>query len=292
MVAPLIATDLGGLHVERMGSGSPVVLWHSLFLDSRSWCGLQDELALNHSVFVIDGPSHGRSEPVGRDFTFEECVSAAEQVLDGLGLDEPVDWVGNAWGGHIGIQLAARPLSRIRTLTTIGTPAHPLRPAERWTKAWPLVQLYRFTGPNPLLLKPLADALVGAESRELAPDLAKTALRGFTDAQKNAMFHAMRSMMLSRPDMTADMAGIAAPTLIIAGRADITGWRPANAQAVADTMADAKVVATAGSGHSSPLLIDRDRVLQSITEFWASVSSRAGATRMGPARRGGVRRRP
>jgi len=274
MVSELIATDLGGLHIERMGIGSPVVLWHSLFLDSRSWCGLQDDLARNHSVFVIDGPSHGRSEPVGRDFTFDECVSAADHVLDGLGLDEPVDWVGNAWGGHIGIQLAARHPSRIRTLTTIGTPAHPLRPAERWAKAWPLVQLYRFIGPNPLLLKPLSDALVGRESFEAAPDLARTVMRGFTDAHKDAMYHAIRSMMLNRPDMTADMAGIAAPTLFIAGREDITGWRPADAQAVADTMTDATVVTAAGSGHSSPLLIDRARVLQSITEFWSSVAAK------------------
>jgi pimeloyl-ACP methyl ester carboxylesterase len=267
MAAELIATDLGGLHVERTGTGSPVVLWHSLFLDSRSWCGLPYELARDHSVFVIDGPSHGRSDPVSRAFTFGECVSAAAQVLDGLGLDEPVDWVGNAWGGHIGIQLAAHRPSRIRTLTTIGTPAHPLRPGERWTKAWPLVQLYRFTGPIPLLLKPLADALIGPESFDFAPDLARTVLSGFTGAQKGAMFHAMRSMMLNRPDMTADMARIAAPTLIVAGRADSTGWRPADALAVADTMVDARVLAAAGSGHSSPLLIDRERVLRSITEL-------------------------
>ena len=269
MAAELIATDLGGLHVERMGAGSPVVLWHSLFLDSQSWCGLQDELARDHSVFVIDGPCHGRSEPLGRDFTFDECVSAAEQVLDGLGLDGPVDWVGNAWGGHVGIQLAVRRPSRIRTLTTIGTPAHALRPVERWTKVWPLVQLYRVIGPNPLLLKPLADALVGSESAELAPDLAKTVMSGFTGAQKTAMFHAMRSMMLNRPDMAADMARIALPTLIVAGREDCTGWRPADAQTVADTMADATVLSAAGSGHSSPLLIDRDRVLLAIREFWA-----------------------
>jgi pimeloyl-ACP methyl ester carboxylesterase len=76
-------------------------------------------------------------------------------------------------------------------------------------------------------------------------------------------------MMLNRPDMTAAMAAITVPTLLIAGRDDITGWRPADAQAVADTMADATVIAAAGSGHSSPLLIDRDLVLQSVTEFWA-----------------------
>lgn len=275
MATKLIATDLGGLHVERLGIGSPVVLWHSLFLDSRSWCGLQDDLARNHTVYVIDGPSHGRSEPIGRDFTFGECVSAAAQVLDALGLDQPIDWVGNAWGGHIGIQLAAHQPNRIRTLTTIGTPAHPLRTGERWTQAWPLVHLYRLTGPNPLLMKPLSDALVGRESFDAAADLAKTVMSGFANAQKGAMFHAMRSMMLNRPDMTADIVRITAPTLLIAGRDDITGWRPTDAQAVADTMADAAVVAAAGSGHSSPLLIDRERVLQSIIEFWSHYSPRA-----------------
>lgn len=268
MVTELVVTDLGGLFVQRMGAGSPVVLWHSLFLDSRSWCGLPEEIARNHTVYVIDGPSHGRSEPVGRDFTFDECVSAATQVLDALSLDGAVDWVGNAWGGHIGIQLAVHHPNRIRTLTTIGTPAHSLRTGERLTKAWPLVNLYRLTGPHPLLLKPLSDALVGRESFEAAPDLAKAVMSGFTNAQKEAMFHAMRSMMLNRPDMTADMARITAPTLLIAGRDDITGWRPADAQAVADTMVDATVIGAAGSGHSSPLLIDRDLVLRSITEFW------------------------
>lgn len=270
MASEYVATGLGGLHVERMGTGSPVVLWHSLFLDSRSWCGLQHDLARSHSVIVIDGPSHGRSEPVGRDFTFGECVTAAEQVLESLGVAGPVDWVGNAWGGHVGIQLAARRPGRIRTLTTIGTPAHALRAAERWTKAWPLVQLYRMTGPNPLILKPLSGALVGAESFADAPDLANTVMSAFTGAQKAAMFHAMRSMMLNRPDMSADMAEITVPTLLIAGRDDTTGWRPADAQAVADTMVDARVVAADGSGHSSPLLIDRQTVEGALADFWAA----------------------
>ena len=84
------------------------------------------------------------------------------------------------------------------------------------------------------------------------------------------MFHAMRSMMIDRPDMSADMAGLAVPTLLIAARDDSTGWRPADAQAVADTMADATVVATAGSGHASPLLIDGEVVRAALREFLAA----------------------
>src|SRR5215475_5450263 len=102
----LVSTDLGRLHVRRTGAGPPVVLWHSLFVDSRSWGPLVDVLARDRTVYAIDGPSHGKSEAVRRDFTFKEVVRAAEQVLDHLGLTEPVDWVGNAWGGHIGIRLA------------------------------------------------------------------------------------------------------------------------------------------------------------------------------------------
>ncbi|MBJ7467063.1 MAG: alpha/beta hydrolase [Mycolicibacterium sp.] len=268
MTAERIATGLGSLHVEVLGSGAPVVLWHSLFLDSRSWCGLAEELAGTRRVIVIDGPSHGRSDPVLRDFTFAECVTAAESVLDRLGVAEPADWVGNAWGGHVGIQLAAHRPARIRTLTTIGTPAHALRPAERWTKAWPLVNLYRVTGPNALLLTPLSDALVGPESFAAVPDLANTVMGAFTGADRAAMFRAMRSMMLNRPDMSVDMARVAAPTLIIAGNDDSTGWQPADARAVADSMPDATVVAVPGSGHSSSLLIARDTVAAALQEFW------------------------
>lgn len=100
--AERIHTDLGRLHVRRCGTGSPAVLWHSLFVDSRSWAPVVGTLAGHRTVHTIDGFSHGQSDPVPRDFTFDECVAAAEEALDRLGLSEPVDWVGNAWGGHVG----------------------------------------------------------------------------------------------------------------------------------------------------------------------------------------------
>ena len=48
MITPspdFVSTDLGRLHVRRTGTGPPVVLWHSLFFDSRSWGPLVDDLA-------------------------------------------------------------------------------------------------------------------------------------------------------------------------------------------------------------------------------------------------------
>jgi pimeloyl-ACP methyl ester carboxylesterase len=72
-----------------------MVLWHSLSVDSRSLGPLFDALARHRTVVAIDGPSHGRSEPVTRDFTFDECTRAAAEALDELGIGAPVDSPGS-----------------------------------------------------------------------------------------------------------------------------------------------------------------------------------------------------
>jgi pimeloyl-ACP methyl ester carboxylesterase len=225
-----------------------------------------DVLARDRTVFAIDGPSHGKSEAVRRDFTFDELVVAAEQVLDNLGLTEPVDWVGNAWGGHIGIRLAAADRPRLRTLTTIGTPVEGFTVGEKLTKAWPLVGIYRFAGPNTFIVKQLFDSLLGAESIAAQPDQAATTIASFKEADRTAMWHAMRSMMLHRTGIADLLPRITVPTLVMSVRDDVTGWRPDEARQTCAVIPDCRVEEVAGTGHVSPLLIDRDRVVDLIRE--------------------------
>lgn len=263
MITPspnFVSTDLGRLHVRRTGTGPPVVLWHSLFVDSRSWGPLVDVLAGDRTVYTIDGPSHGRSEAVRRDFTFEELVIAAEQALDRLGLTEPVDWVGNAWGGHIGIRLAVS--GRLRTLTTIGTPVQGFTLGEKLTMAWPLVGMYRLTGANGLIVKQLFDSLLGAESIAAQPDQAATIMASFREANRKGMYHAMRSMMLHRTGIEDLLGNIKVPTLVMPVCDDVTGWRPDEARRSCAVIPDCRVEEVAGTGHISPLLIDRDRIVR------------------------------
>ncbi len=275
MITPspdFVSTDLGRLHVRRTGTGPPVVLWHSLFVDSQSWGPLIDELAQQRTVYAIDGPSHGKSEAVPRDFTFEEVVAAAGQALDRLGLTEPVDWVGNAWGGHVGIRLATG--ARLRTLTTIGTPIQGFTVGEKITKAWPLVQMYRFTGPTGFIVKQLFDSLVGKDSLAAQPDQAATVMASFREADRDGMFHAMRSMMLHRTGIEDLLGSIKVPTLVMTVRDDVTGWRPDEARRTCAAIPDCRVEEVAGTGHVSPLLIDRDRILRLVTEFWSAAVPR------------------
>jgi pimeloyl-ACP methyl ester carboxylesterase len=283
-----VSTDLGRLHVRHTGNGPPVVLWHSLFVDSRSWGPLIDELSLLRSVYTIDGPSHGGSDPVPRDFTFEEVVVCAEQALDQLGLTEPVDWVGNAWGGHVGIRLATG--RRLRTLTTIGTPVQGFSVGEKLTKAWPLVGMYRLTGASDLLVKLLFESLVGSGSLAAQPEQGATVMASFREADRNGMYHAMRSMMLQRTGIENLLGAVKVPTLVMTVRDDVTGWRPDEARRTCAAITDCRVEEVAGTGHVSPLLIDRDRILALVTEFWnAAVPNPTPTGRRGRAR---VRRGP
>src|SRR6201999_3387097 len=221
MITPrpnFVSTDLGRLSVGRTGAGPPVVLWHSLFVDSRCWAPLVETLSRDRTVYAIDGPAHGKSEAVHRDFSFGECVAAAEQALDRLGLTEPVDWVGNAWGGHVGIHLATG--SRLRTLTTIGTPVQAFTLREKLTKGWPLVQMYRFTGANGFLKNQLSDFLLGPETVAAQPDQAATVISSFAEANRNGMLYAMRSMMLHRSGVEDLLPRITIPTLVMSVRND------------------------------------------------------------------------
>ncbi len=270
MITPspnFVSTDLGRLHVRRTGTGPPVVLWHSLFVDSSSWGPLFDELGRQRTVYAIDGPSHGKSDSVARDFTFEEVVASAEQALDRLGLTEPVDWVGNAWGGHVGIRLATG--RRLRTLTTIGTPIQGFTAKEKLTMAWPLVGMYRIAGPTGLIVRLLFDSLVGRTALAAQPEQAAAVMASFRDADRVGMYHAMRSMMLQRSGIEDLLGSIAVPTLVMTVRDDVTGWRPDEARRTCTAIPDCRVEEVAGTGHVSPLLIDRDRILQVVSEWWS-----------------------
>ena len=126
-----VTTRLGPLAVATAGSGPPAVLWHSLFVDSTTWSRLTPLLETERRLVLIDGPNHGGNPPLRRPFALEDCVGAALDVLDELRISGPVDWLGNAWGGHVGVMFAAAHPERCRTLTAIGAPIHAYSAADR-----------------------------------------------------------------------------------------------------------------------------------------------------------------
>jgi pimeloyl-ACP methyl ester carboxylesterase len=263
-----VPTCLGDLHVRRTGTGPPAVLWHSLWVDSRSWGPLI--VALQRQVVTIDGPGYGTSSPIHRDFTLAECASAAGEVLDALGLDV-VDWIGNAWGGHVGITLAATQPHRLRSLTTIAAPVTPVSRRQRWTQTYPLAAAYRLFGPNLLLTSVLFDVLLGGAGAA-HPDQAAEFKAAFRAMDRESVRRTIRFMHRWHA-LTDQLPAVTVPTLLMTGNLDDQDWSPAAAQAAADTMPDARVVPLTGAGHVGPLLVDTDAIAETVTNFWASVTA-------------------
>jgi pimeloyl-ACP methyl ester carboxylesterase len=176
--------------------------------------------------------------------------------------------VGNAWGGHVGIRLGTG--QRLRTLTTIGTPVQGFTTVEKLTKAWPLVGMYRLVGPADVVVRLLFDSLVGRDALAAQPAQAAVVQESFRDADRIGMYHAMRSMMLQRKGIEELLSAVKVPTLVMSVRDDVTGWRPDEARRTCAAVADCRVEEVAGTGHVSPLLIDGDRILSLVTEFWSA----------------------
>jgi pimeloyl-ACP methyl ester carboxylesterase len=261
----MVPTRVGTLRVDASGTGRPAVLWHSLFVDSATWNRVRVALGESRRLFMIDGPSHGGSAPMTRRFTLDECAGAALDVLDHLEITEPVDWVGNAWGGHVGALFAAAHPERCRSLVTIGTPVHALAAPER-RRIGALVTLYRLVGPIGPLVKAVEQGLLSPQTRATDPDAVRLVGDALRHADRRGMYTAMRSVMLARPDLTPVLSDIAAPTLIITGD-ELPVFTPSDARAAAAKLPCGTTAVIAGTRHLAPLEA-ATAVVELVVEFW------------------------
>ncbi|MGW4841891.1 alpha/beta fold hydrolase [Nocardia brasiliensis] len=92
-----VPTELGELHVSVAGAGEAIVFWPSLLMDARLWEPQVAHFAAGYRAIAIDPPGHGRSTPLTRVFTFEECARCVVAVLDRLEVPR-AHFVGNSLG--------------------------------------------------------------------------------------------------------------------------------------------------------------------------------------------------
>jgi pimeloyl-ACP methyl ester carboxylesterase len=263
--AATVPTRLGPLRVETAGSGPPAVLWHSLFVDSTTWNRVRAPLAAERRLILIDGPNHGGSPPTRRPFTVEQCAEAAVDILDHLGIREPVDWLGNAWGGQAGIPFAVAHPDRCRSLVALGAPVQALASAER-RRIRLLAALYLVAGPG-AVVKPLVDALLGPKARAEDPEGAAIVADGFRRAERRGMFDAIRWLSLRRTDLGPALGRLEVPTLLVTN-ADDAMWTVAAAESAAARLRNGALAILPGSGHIGPLLQAAPDVVALVTAFW------------------------
>ena len=264
----LVSTRVGTLHTEIIGSGPPVLLWHSMLVDGTQWQRVVSELSGERTLIVVDGPGHGRSGRPAPGYTLDDCADAAAELLSSLGFDA-VDWVGNAWGGHVGLVFASRHPDRCRSVVAIATPTVPLSASERMETRL-LAGVYRLVGPRKVLSDAIADTLLSKESRRTDPQARKILADGFARADRTGMHRSMHAMMLHRPDIGALLPGITAPALFLAG-SDDRMWPPQTAGRYAERIPGGRTGTVQGA-HRLPPLECPAVVSAQLREFWAHVA--------------------
>jgi pimeloyl-ACP methyl ester carboxylesterase len=267
-----IPTRLGELQVRVVGerSGSPaVVLWPSMFVDSHSFDRLVPLLD-GRRLVLVDGPGLGGSEALTRVTSIAEAGEAAVDLLTGaaagdLGIDGPVDWVGNAFGGHVGYELGARtPL--LRSFVAISAPPEPVPPALR-RQIRLLLPLLRTLGPvGPVRSAILKGLLSDASAAD--PAIRQVVLDSLATPGRRSMALAVRSFIVERRDVTALLPRLTLPCLFVTG--DLRGdWTPDDARRAAAAAPGAEVAVVEGASTLVPL--EQPAALAAeLRRFWAA----------------------
>ena len=223
------AFRVGGVAVHRSGAGPGVVLLHANGGDYRDFDAIIPVLARTRTVYAIDWPGHGDSDPAA-DVTACALADLLPSLLGALG-DGPFALVGNSVGGFAALRTAiARPdlVSRLVLIDPGGfTPRTPFMFAT--------CRLFGSERAAPTVMRHLP----GLYLRRPGPDVTAVRERAMTASQSPSRVRVFAAMWRSfaNPDHDGRRGAerLAVPTLLVWGKRDpvlpwlIDGRRAANA---------------------------------------------------------------
>ncbi len=267
-----IDTDLGWLDAQVVpGPAQVAVLWHSMFTDSRSWGRVVDDLRQKRTLVLVDGWSFGASADLDRvvDKFNGRCVQAAVAVVSQIQNEltaGPVDWLGSAWGGHVGLQLAAVRPELVRSLITVSTPVQAASPSMR-RQVRMLLPVYRAIGMRGPVRKGLLDAMLTDLTRRTDPEVVEALVAPMSRANRRAIARTVSSGVLTRTDLAWAAARVECPTLMIATD-DRGEWSPSACAETTAAMKDARSAVLTGS-RALPSLECPTELAALVADFWA-----------------------
>ncbi len=233
-----IRTRLGTLHVRGRGEGPLVVLWPSLLMDGSLWDGVTAQLSRRWTTLALDPPGHGRSEPLRRSFTLDECAGALLDVLDHAEV-ETAHVVGNSWGGMVGATFAARHGDRLGAAVLMNATGSAAGRRQRLEFGAMLGLGRVLGGVKPPLTRSVLKAFLGPTSLRERPDVVQHVRESARRVDLDSVSWAVRSVVPDRPDQRPLLASIDRPVLVVAGEEDAT-FPVAETKAMADAIPDAE----------------------------------------------------
>lgn len=218
------------MYYEVRGDGPPLVLLHGgLHGIEGSFGRVLPALAARRRVIAVEQIGHGHTPDADRPFRYADMAEDTAALLARIGVG-PADLLGWSDGGIVALFLAARHPERVRRVVVSGANA-------------------RLDGMEPAAVRGMRDTPPERMARDLA------ALReAYAAASPDGAGHwpvvvaKARAMWLAPVGLEpADLARIAAPTLLVAGDRDLV--RPEHEVELLRSIRSAQLLILPGTGH-------------------------------------------
>jgi 3-oxoadipate enol-lactonase len=237
------------LHVLVRGTGLPLLLVHAFPLDHSMWSAQIERFAGQAQVIAPDLRGFGSSGVTNGTLTMEQLADDLAELLDQLGIAEPVVLCGCSMGGYAAFQFVRKYSQRLRGLVLCNTRFAADSPEARQARFNLIDQVLKI-GPSAA-----ADAMVPrfftAESFQRFPGAVEFVRERILLTAPEGIAAALRGLA-ERPDAKEILGQIHVPTLVVAGGDDAI-IPQAEMMELAERIAGSKFVPLAGVGHLSPL---------------------------------------
>jgi pimeloyl-ACP methyl ester carboxylesterase len=220
--------------VPDLSRGATLLCLHGSGGNGAVFADLLEALGEEHSPLAIDLPGHGRSAGIDSLGSIEAMAAFAGAFLDKWGVSRPV-LLGHSMGGAVALRLALERPRAVRGLVLCGSGA-------------------RFGG---AAIPALTRVVEGKDRRPFfreayGPGASQEVLRrGFLEDLKTDPRVLLGDLVACREfDASEELAGVAAPTLVVVGDADDMR---AQSDLLASRIPGASLRVVADAGHMLPL---------------------------------------
>lgn len=220
----------------------PVLLLNSLGADLSMWDRVAARLSERYQVVRFDARGHGGSSATPAPYDMETLGGDALALLDELGVSR-AHVMGISLGGMLAMWIAGRHPERVDRLVLASTAAR-IGTTELWQARADAVR----TGGTAAVAAAVMERFFSSGFREAQPSVVarfESSLEGFP-----AEGYVGACLALRDADLVAEVRTIAAPTLIVAGTADVS-TPVAELRRLHEEIVGSRLVVIDGAGHLS-----------------------------------------
>lgn len=249
------------LHVESLGSGSPLLLIHGWGMHGGVWMDVAERLAQGFLVHSVDLPGNGASAALP-ETNLDTLVQALSRQFN-----EPITVCGWSLGGQVALRWAAREPELVRRLIMVAsTPCFAER--EDWLFGMAKEVLEKFAADleqnhAATLRRFIALQLRGGEKERELLALLRERLFSRGEPDMGALRAGLN--ILRDADLRSGLQDIKQPTLVIAGGRDKL-TPPEASNYLAQAMPAARVVEVEGAAHA-PFLSHPEIFVEQVKSF-------------------------